>query len=146
MIPNPLGFDLIPLRVGTGLHVNMENLQGIVAVCYENGGAQNITILESIDGASEQALGVINELWASSGITGVFTKETTDANGALSDNSTVVKKDTVQFDQALLYIPKEALSATFNSIEINIDGAGILVVLGIPVVQRALENQANIVA
>jgi hypothetical protein len=146
MIPNPLGFNLIPIGVGTGLHINMENLQGVVAICYEDAGAQSITILESIDGASEAALGCIDELWASSGVTGVLTKETTDAGGALSANSTVTKKDTVQFDQACLYIPKEKLSDGFNCIEINIDGAGILVVLGIPVVSRALENQANIVA
>ncbi len=147
MIPNPLGFDLIPIGVATGKHINMENLQGLVVLLFEDAGAQSITILESIDGASETPLGCINELWASSGVTGVFTKETSDASAALSDNSTVTKKDTVQFDQALLYIPKEKLSAGFNSIEINIDDTSkICVVLGIPVVSRALENQADIVS
>jgi hypothetical protein len=145
-LQNPLGFNLIPIGVATGLHVNMENLQGIVVICYEDGGAQAITIKESIDGASEQALTAINELWASSGVSGTFTRETSDASADLSDNSSLVKKDTVLFDQACFYIAKEELSAGFNCVEITIDGAGVCAVLGIPVVGRALQNQANIVA
>jgi len=142
---NPLGFNLIPIGVSTGKHINLQDLQGVVVICYEDGGAQAITIKESIDGASEQALTCLDEIWASSGVGGAFTRETTDANGALSDSSSMVKKDTTAFDQAVFYISKQELSAGFNSIEITIDGAGICVVLGVPVVGRALQNQADIV-
>lgn len=145
-LANPLGFNLIPIGVATGKHINLENLQGVVVICYEDGGAQAITIKESIDGASEQALTCLDEIWASSGVAGAFTRETTDANGALSDSSSMVKKDTTAFDQACFYISKQELSAGFNCIEITIDGAGICVVLGVPVVGRALQNQADIVA
>lgn len=142
---NPLGFDLIPIGVGSGLHINMENLQGIVCVVYEDGGATAVTIKESIDGASEAALTCLDEIWASSGVSGAFTRETTDANGALSDSSSFVKKDTTAFDQAAFYVSKQELSAGFNCIEITVD-AGQCFVFGVPVVGRALQNQANIVA
>jgi len=142
---NPLGFNLIPLGVMTGKHINMENLQGVVFICYEDGGAQAIAIKESIDGASEQALTCLNEIWASSGVGGAFTRETTDANGALSNSSSMVKKDTTAFDQAVFYVAKQELSAGFNSVEVTIDGSGICVALGVPVVGRALQNQADVV-
>jgi hypothetical protein len=144
-LQNPLGFNLIPIGVATGKHINMENLQGVVFLCFEDGGAQAITIKESIDGASEQALTCLDELWASSGVGAAFTRETTDANGALSDSSSAVKKDTTAFDQACFYIAKQELSAGFNSVEVTIDGAGICVALGVPVVGRALQNQADVV-
>jgi hypothetical protein len=144
---NPLGFNLIPIGVATGKHINMENLQGVVVITYEDGGAQAITVKESIDGSSEQALTCINEIWASSGVAGAFTRETSDADTTtLADESALTKKDTTAFDQACFYIAKEELSAGFNCVEITIDGAGICVVLGVPVVGRALQNQADIVA
>ena len=142
---NPLGFGAIPIGVATGKHINLENMQGCWFICYEDGGAQAITIKESKDGASEQALTCLDEIWASSGVAGAFTRETTDANGALSDSSSMVKKDTTLFDQAAFYISKQELSATFNCVEVTIDGAGICVAIPVPVVGRALQNQADVV-
>lgn len=144
-LANPLGFNLIPIGVATGKHINLENLQGIVVVVYEDGGATSVTIKESKDGASEQALTCLDEIWASSGVAGAFTRETTDANGALSDSSSFVKKDTTLFDQAAFYISKQELTAAFNCVEITVD-AGQCFVFGVPVVGRALQNQADIVA
>jgi len=116
-------FNVVP--VATGKHVSLANASGVTFVCYEDGGAQAIAFKESIAGASEQALAVINELYASSGVGGVFTRETTDANGALSDSSSVVKKDTTAFDCAVFYIAAEQLSEGFDSVECTIDGAGM---------------------
>jgi len=136
-----LGKDFNVVPVASGKHISLKNASGVTFVCYEDGGAQAITLKESVAGASEQALAVINELWASNGIGGVWTRETTDANGALSDESALVKKDTTAFDAAAIYVGADQLSDDFDSVEVTIDGAGscVAIVHGLHV-QRAPEN------
>ena len=131
----------VPVFKATGIHFNLETYSGITFVCYEDGGAQAITIKESIDGASEAALAVVTVIYASNGIGGVFTRETTDANGALgTGDSDIVKKDTVLFDQALFYIGASELSDTFNSVEVIVDAGECVAVLHDLLVQRRPEN------
>ncbi len=132
-------FNVVP--VATGKHFNLENYSGITFVCYEDGGAQNIDIIESIDGASEQTLATVTKLYASNGIGGVWTKETTDANGALGTGDTaIVKKDTVLFDCAVIYIGASELSDTFNSVEVTIDAGICIAILHDLLVQRTPAN------
>lgn len=136
-----LGRTGVPIFKATGIHFSLENYSGITFVCYEDAGAQAITIKESIDGASEQALAVVTELFASNGIGGVITRETTDANGALgTGDSAIVKKDTVLFDQAIFHIGASELSDTFNSVEVTVDAGECVAILHDLLVQRAPEN------
>jgi len=116
-------FNVVPLA--SGKHVSLANATGITFICYEDAGAQSITVKESLAGSGEQALGVLTHYYASNGIGGVWTRETSDANGALSDASSMVKKDTTAFDCAVFYIASEQLSEGFDSVEVTIDGAGI---------------------
>jgi hypothetical protein len=135
-----LGKGIIPSAVATGKHFNLKNANGITFICYENGGAQAITIKESIAGASEQALAVVTELFASNGVGGVMTRETTDANGALgTGDSAIVKKDTEPFDQAIFHIGASELSDGFDSVEVTVD-AGQCIGIVHPLVQRAPQN------
>jgi hypothetical protein len=137
-----LGKDFNIIPVATGKHISLKNASGVTFVCYEDGGAQAITIKESIAGASEQALAVVKKLYASDGVGSVWTRETTDANGDISGgDGTLVKKDTTAFDCAAFYIGAEELSAGFDSVEVTIDGAGlcIAIVHGLKV-QRAPQN------
>jgi hypothetical protein len=137
-----LGRDFNVIPVASGKHVSLKNASGVTFVCYEDGGAQAITIKESLAGASEQALAVVDHLYASDGIGGVWTRETTDANGALgTGDAAIVKKDTTLFDCACFYIGAAELSDGFDSVEVTIDGAGICcaIVHGLAV-QRAPAN------
>lgn len=134
------GFNVVP--VATGQHINMESAQGVTFVLYEDGGAQSTDFKESVDGASAQALTVVNDYFANSGIgTGAWTYETADADATLSDDSNFVKKDTTAYDCAVIYIDREDLSDGFNCVEATIDGAGICIAIVHPLqVQRTPAN------
>jgi len=116
-------FNVVPLA--TGKHISLANASGVTFICYEDGGAQEITIKESIGGQSEQALAAVDVLYAGNGVGGVWTRETTDADGALAGITAITKKDTTAFDAAVFYIAAERLSAGFDSVEVTIDGSGI---------------------
>lgn len=137
-----LGRVLRVIPVATGLHISLVDASGVTFVCFESGGAQNITIKESIAGASEQALAVVTELYAGNGVGGVWTRETTDANGALgTGDAAIVKKDTTLFDCAVLHIGADELSDTFNCVEVTIDGAGLCIAIVHDLLsQRAPQN------
>ena len=133
-------FNAIP--VATGLHISLKNAGAVTFFCYENAGAQNIDIKESIAGGSETLLSVVTILWASDGVGGVWTRETSDANGALgTGDGAIVKKDTTPFDCAVFTIEATQLSAGFDSVEVTIDGAGLCIAVPHDLtVQRAPDN------
>jgi len=136
-----LGRIINVIPVATGKHVSLVGASGVTFICYEDGGAQSIVFKESVAGASEQALSVVDDLWASSGVGGVWTHETSDASAALANNSTVTKKDTTAFDCAAIYIGADQLSDGFDSVECTIDGAGLCIAIVHDLtVQRAPEN------
>jgi len=142
-----LGRTLVPNFKASGIHFNLENYSGITFVCYEDGGAQNIDIKESIDGSSEQLLSTVTVIYASNGVGGVFTRETTDANGALgTGDGAIVKKDTILFDQATIYIGADELSDTFNSVEVTVNAGECTAILHDLAVQRRPENLAATLA
>lgn len=116
-----LGNIINVVHQASGKHISLANASGVAFVIYEDGGATSVAIKESLGGAGEQALGVINELFASNGIGGVHTRETTDANGALANSSAFVKKDTTAFDQAIIEVLAEELSEGFDSVECTVD-------------------------
>ena len=125
----------------SGIHIDLSDAGGVTFVCYENGGAQNIDIKESKAGASETPLAVVTELYASNGVGGVHTKETSDANGALgTGDSAIVKKDTPLFDVATFYIGASELSDLFDSVEVTVNGGTCMAIVHGLLVQRAPEN------
>ena len=125
----------------SGIHIDLANASGVTFVCYEDGGAQNIDIKESKAGADETPLAVVTEIFASNGVGGVHTKETTDANGALgTGDSAIVKKDTVNFDVAVFYIGASELSDLFDSVEVTVDAGTVTAIVHDLLVQRAPEN------
>lgn len=123
MAQKGLGNIFNVVSVASGKHVSLKNGQAVTFICYEDGGAQAIAIKESIAGASEATLSTVTELYASDGIGGVWTRETTDANGALGDgDGAIVKKDTTAFDCAVFCITADELSKGFDSVEVTVDG------------------------
>ncbi len=139
-----LGRDFNVVPVATGKGFNLENYSGITFVLFEDGGDQQIVFTETIDGASSQALTTVNELYASNGIGGVWTRESThDQAGPsdMDDESTVQKRDTVLFDCAAIYIGADELSDTYNTVVCTIDGSGLCIaILHGLLVQRQPEN------
>ncbi len=136
-----LGRSINIVGFASGIHIDLSNASGVTFVCYENGGAQNIDIQESIAGASGQLLSTVTELYASDGVGSVHTKETTDANGALgTGDGAIVKKDTLAFDQAIFYIGADELSDTFDSVEVTVNGGTVTAVVHDLLVQRTPEN------
>jgi len=141
-----LGHTFNVLPVATGVHIDLENADGVTFILYEDGGDQQIVFVESIKGASGQSLATVNELYACNGVTaGVWTRETSDSAAALSDNSTVEKKDTTPFDCAAIYIGAAELSAGYDSVECTIDGSGLCIAIVHDLnVQRQPENLPTI--
>ena len=135
----------IHIPVASGKHISLKNASGVTFTCFEDGGAQAIGIKESIAGASEATLSVVDHLYASDGVGSVFTRETTDANGSLgTGDGAIVKKDTTPFDAATFYIDASQLSAGFDCVEVTVD-AGTCDAIVHMKVQRALQNQALVV-
>ncbi len=135
-------FNVVPVATGKGF--NLENYAGITFVLYENGGDQQIVFTETIDGASSQALTTVNELYASNGVGGVWTRETDhDQAGPtdLDDDSTVQKEDDTAHDCAAIHIGADELSDTYNTVVCTIDGSGLCIaILHDLLVQRQPEN------
>lgn len=132
------GGNVIP--VASGKHISLKNASGVTFVLYEDAGAQATAFKESIGGASEAALGVVNDYYAGDGVGGVWTHETADASAALDDNSTFTKKDTTAFDCAVIYIGADQLSAGFDSVEATVDGGQCIAIVHDLKVQRAPQN------
>lgn len=125
----------------SGKHVSLKDASGVTFVCFEDGGAQNIDIVESIAGASGQTLSTVTELYASNGVGGVFTRETSDANGALgTGDGAIVKKDTELFDCAVIYIGADELSDGFDSVEVTVDAGECVAIIHDLNVKRAPQN------
>ena len=145
-MPKFLGNGGNIVNSASGVHVSLANADGVTFVCFENGGAQNIDIKESIAGASEALLSTVTELYASDGVGAAYTKETTDANGDLgTGDGAIVKKDTTAFDVAVFYIGADELSATFDSVEVTVNGGTCLAIIHDLNVQRTPENLAAVV-
>jgi len=136
-----LGKGGITIAKASGKHISLANASGVTFTCYEDGGAQNIDIKESVAGADEQTLSTVTEIYASDGIGGVITRETTDANGALgTGDGAIVKKDTTPFDQAVIYIGADELSDGFDSVEVTVNAGECFAVVHGLAVQRAPQN------
>ncbi len=136
-------FNVIPKA--SGLHISLENASGVTFILFEDGGAQSTDFKESIAGASEAALTFLNDYYAGNGVGGVWTHETADAGATLDDDSNFVKKDTVLFDCAVIYVGADILSAGFDCIEATSDAGECIAIIHDLTVQRGPENLAAMV-
>lgn len=103
----------------SGKHIDLSNAEGVLFVSYLDAGTQTVTLKESIDGASEQALVVIDEIFKCPGIGGTWTRVTQTA-AASYDLTTDATNDMFVVD-----VRARELSAGFNSVEATAD-SGIL--------------------
>jgi len=119
----------------SGVHIPLDGARGVTFLCYEADGSQIVTLKESIDGASEQNLVVIDTIWHAPGIGGVWTKVTQTAL-ATYDNADHAS-DCIAF-----YVDGAQLSDGFNCLELTTDeasGLGVRAIIHDLYAQRAPE-------
>jgi hypothetical protein len=97
----------------TGVHIPLTDCNAVTWACFLDAGTQSITLKESIDGASEQNLAVIDRLYKGPGIGGTWTLVTQTA-AATFDLTTDATNDCFVFT-----VGAEQLSAGFNCLEVT---------------------------
>ena len=140
-----LGFGGNVVALASGKHISLKNAAGVTFLLYEDGGAQSAVFVQSKAGAEEKPVTFINHYYANSGLGTAWTRETADADATLDDDHTFVKKDTVNFDLAVVYFPASALDESngFDSVECTIQaetGAMCVAIIHDLAVQRTPAN------
>lgn len=105
----------VPITVASGVHVPFNGAEAITFFVYAAAGDQGVTLKESIAGASEQNLAVIDTLHKAPGSGGTATKitQTAAATYTLSDATNDLLWFTVEASE---------LSDTFDSVEVTTTG------------------------
>ena len=104
-----------PVTVASGVHIPFNDAEAITFFVYAAAGDQGVTLKESIAGASEQNLAVIDKLWKvpRSGGTGTEITQTAAATYTLSDATN---------DLLIFTVAANELSDTFDSVEVTTTG------------------------
>jgi len=130
-----LGRIINIVHQANGVHIPLTNAQAVTFSVFEDDGSQIITLKESIDGASEQDLAVIDRLHKGPGVGGTWTL-VTQAAAATFDLADDTTNDTVVFT-----VGAEQLSAGFNCVEVSNDaGTGVVAIIHELKEQRAPAN------
>ena len=115
---NGLGDVFNVIAVASGVHVPLQGrAEAISFLVYDAAGDQSLTLKESIAGASEQNLAVIDTIYEAPGVGGTWTKttQTAAATYAHSDATNDLISVTVYADQ---------LSDLYDSLELTVTGTG----------------------
>lgn len=128
-------FNVVP--AASGVHIPLTRAQAVSFVTYEDDGSTIITIKESVSGASEQNLAVIERVHKGPGIGGTWTK-VTQAAAATYD----LADDTTN-DATVTTIEGTWLSDGFNCVEATVDGGICVAIIHDLNVQRAPANLAS---
>lgn len=125
-------FNVVP--AASGVHIPLTLANAVSFVTYEDDGSTIITIKESVDGASEQNLAVIDLIHKAPGVGGTWTKVTQAAAATydLSDDTTN--------DATVITINAESLSDGFNCVEATVDGGICVAIIHDLAVQRTPAN------
>lgn len=124
----------------SGKHISLKNAQGVTFVSFLAAGTQSGTLKESIGGASEQNLAVIDKVYKAPGVGGTWTKVTQTA-AATYDHSTDATND-----MFALYVDASDLSDGFDCVELTMATGTCIAIVHDLHMQRAPENLASVVA
>jgi hypothetical protein len=130
-----LGKDFNVIAVASGIQIALTDALGVTFVVYENGGATAVNLT-----TDSGILEIINDFYANDGVGGVYTHETDDANGALSDNDGIVKEDDEPHDCAVIYVDAKDLPEGDTWVCCTVDGGNVTAIVHALVVQRKPEN------
>jgi len=125
-------FNVVP--AASGVHIPLKNARAVSFVTFEDDGSTIITIKESVDGASEQNLAVIDLIHKAPGVGGTWTK-VTQAAAATYD----LADDTTN-DATVITVNAESLSDGFNCVEATVDGGICIAVIHDLTPQRTPAN------
>lgn len=125
-------FNVIPLA--SGKRVSLKNASAVTYVCYEDGGAQALTV-EEYNGTANQALSVVDKFYAADGIGGVFSTNTRTAA-----TNPIVKADTTPFDAMVFTIEADELSDGYTHVEVTADAGVCIAIIHELAVQRSPQN------
>lgn len=128
-------FNLIP--AASGIHIPMNNADSITFISYEADGSTIMTLNESIAGASEQALVVIDKFWKAPGVGGTWTEVTQTAA------STADLADDATNDAMVICVHSTELSDGFDSLEVTVDGGILIAVIHDLSIKRAPDKLAS---
>lgn len=124
------------IAVASGVRIPMHDADGIAFVCYEDGGATDLTIDESnaASGGTTQNLATVTRFFTSNGVGGAWSLQTQSAAALVEPSD-----DTAQ-DCAVIHVSADELSDGFDYIECTSDGGSVVAILYDLAVQRAPEN------
>lgn len=140
MAGNALGLGRVfnVIASASGVHIPLQDAEAVTFVCEQAGiGAQILTIKESIAGASEQNLAVIDTVYKGPDVGGTWTKVTQTA-AATYDNSDDTTNDTV-----VVTVQATELSDTFDSVECTVDVGNCVAIVHDLKVQRTPANLSS---
>ena len=104
------------VAVASGVHIPLQGrAEAVSFLVYAAAGDQAVTLKESIDGASEQNLAVIDTIWEAPGTGGTWTKTTQTAA------ATYTHSDATN-DLIVITVYADQLSDTFDSLELTVTG------------------------
>lgn len=121
----------------SGVHIPLTNARGVTFISYLAAGTQSFTLKESIDGASEQNLAIVEKLYKAPGVGGTWTKVTQSA-AATYDHSTDATNDMIAF-----YVDASELSDGYNCVEVTAATGTCIAIIHDLTVQRAPERLAS---
>lgn len=128
-------FNVIP--AASGIHIPLNDASAVSFVTFEDDGSTILTLKESIAGASEQNLVVIDQAHKAPGVGGTWTAiaQTAAATIDLADDTTN--------DCMVLTVHASELSDGFDSLEATVDGGICIAIIHDLTVQRDAANLAS---
>lgn len=128
------------IHEASGVHIPLDNATGVTFFNFLAAGTQSVTLKESVAGASEQNLAVIDKVYKGPGVGGTWTK-VTQAAAATYDNSTDATNDCIA-----IYVGADQLSDGFDSVEMTSGTGTCIAVIHDLVVQRDPANLSSSIA
>lgn len=125
------------VAAATGVHIPLTTANAVSFACFLDAGTQSITLKESVDGASEQNLAVIDLLHKGPGVGGTWTTVTQSA-AATFDLTTDATNDCFVFT-----VDASQLSSGFNCVEVTQSSGTCVAILHDLNVQRDPANLAR---
>ncbi len=117
------GKDFVILPQASGVHISMENAQMVTFSGYEDGGATDVVMTQSIDATGTATLATTTTFYTSTGIGGAWTTNTMTAGG------TIEPGDTAAEDGWSFTILASDLSDGYNYVECTPDAGTCFAVI-----------------
>jgi hypothetical protein len=137
-------FNVIPKA--DNVHVPLRDGTACTFVVYEDGGDNQATVQEGVDGSSAQDLATVAVAYTGTGVGGAWTRHNIATPLALIQKEDLGSLGDVPASDCLVFTVHAAeLSDGFNTVACNVDAGECIAILHDLTVQRAPENLAALV-